>query len=261
MNCQNFESIITDLTRDQIIEATVRQAAIDHAEHCAVCGRRFADENTLTAALRDVAMETQVCKPSANLEEALLKAFRESTINFTGCAANANDSSINQRYLKYVGVAAAIVVVILTLVALSLHTNNQGSVAKTGGDTNSPPVSPKDSPKRIEQGTEPGQYTSPARIETVGNQRPQRPVHRASKNTTPIAGGAADQDVTGQFIALPTAGSLAPLESGQIVRVEVMRSSLIAIGMPMNAQRAGESIKADLLVGQDGLPRAIRFVQ
>lgn len=50
-------------------------------------------------------------------------------------------------------------------------------------------------------------------------------------------------------------------QSGQIVRVKMARSTLIAFGVPMNMERSGELIMADVLVGDDGLPRAIRFVQ
>jgi len=45
------------------------------------------------------------------------------------------------------------------------------------------------------------------------------------------------------------------------VRVQVLRSALIAFGVPMNMERAGELITADVVVGEDGLARAIRFVQ
>jgi len=47
---------------------------------------------------------------------------------------------------------------------------------------------------------------------------------------------------------------------GQLVRVELPRSALTRFGLPMNMNRADERVKADVLVGPDGLPRAIRFV-
>jgi hypothetical protein len=43
--------------------------------------------------------------------------------------------------------------------------------------------------------------------------------------------------------------------------MNVPRSALIAMGFPMNVDRAGELVKADVFVGDDGLARAIRFVQ
>lgn len=52
-----------------------------------------------------------------------------------------------------------------------------------------------------------------------------------------------------------------PMESGEVIRVQMPRSSLIALGLPMDVERAHKSVKADLLIGEDGQARAIRFVR
>jgi hypothetical protein len=39
------------------------------------------------------------------------------------------------------------------------------------------------------------------------------------------------------------------------------RSALASLGLPMNVERANERVKADVLLGHDGLARAIRFVR
>jgi hypothetical protein len=46
-----------------------------------------------------------------------------------------------------------------------------------------------------------------------------------------------------------------------IVRVRMQRSTLGALGLPVNEERAGEWIQVDLLVGNDGLPQAVRLLQ
>jgi hypothetical protein len=51
------------------------------------------------------------------------------------------------------------------------------------------------------------------------------------------------------------------MESGKVIRVQMPRSALIAFGLPVNVERADVPVKADLLVGEDGLARAIRFVR
>ena len=53
---------------------------------------------------------------------------------------------------------------------------------------------------------------------------------------------------------------LSDVEGGQVLRVELPRSALLSFGLPMNPDRAGERVKADVLISSDGLPRAIRFV-
>jgi hypothetical protein len=55
-------------------------------------------------------------------------------------------------------------------------------------------------------------------------------------------------------------GALA-MESGHVVRVELPRTALVSMGLPMNPERAGELVKADVLMGDDGVARAIRFVR
>jgi hypothetical protein len=63
------------------------------------------------------------------------------------------------------------------------------------------------------------------------------------------------------FVALPYAQSGVPLEEAVIVRVEVHPAELRMLGMPVPAAHAGERISADLLIGQDGVARAVRLGQ
>jgi hypothetical protein len=49
-------------------------------------------------------------------------------------------------------------------------------------------------------------------------------------------------------------------ESGEIVRLDMPVTSLPNYGVQMPADAASASVQADLLVGQDGQPRAIRLV-
>ena len=51
-----------------------------------------------------------------------------------------------------------------------------------------------------------------------------------------------------------------PLESGLIVRGEATASALITLGLPITAENINRPVQVDLLLGQDGLARAIRFV-
>jgi hypothetical protein len=50
-------------------------------------------------------------------------------------------------------------------------------------------------------------------------------------------------------------------DGGQLMRVELPRSTMARFGLPVNMARANERVKADVLVSADGLARAIRFVQ
>jgi hypothetical protein len=62
------------------------------------------------------------------------------------------------------------------------------------------------------------------------------------------------------FIALPYAQSDVPLEQPIIVRVQIPASQLGGMGMGVAHVAPEEKINADLLVGQDGIARAVRLV-
>ena len=78
-------------------------------------------------------------------------------------------------------------------------------------------------------------------------------------------GGAAkpnDTENVTEFLPLVAdAPAATPLEGGQLVRVRLPRAALASLGLPLNAERGNEPVKADVLVGNDGLARAIRFVR
>jgi len=67
-------------------------------------------------------------------------------------------------------------------------------------------------------------------------------------------------DSVSDFMPLPGADGLAPLESAMIVRVEMPVSSLRLMGVLINDGQAGGEVQADLLLGQDGLARGVRLV-
>jgi len=80
---------------------------------------------------------------------------------------------------------------------------------------------------------------------------------------TTKASGAndAESEVATQFMPLDYAGPLNLQDGGQLVRVELPRSAMWNLGLPVNMDRYSERVKADVFVGADGLARAIRFVQ
>jgi hypothetical protein len=65
---------------------------------------------------------------------------------------------------------------------------------------------------------------------------------------------------SGDFTLLPD--SMPPaLEDATVVRVQMQRAALGALGLTVNEEHAGDWIQVDLLVGDDGLPQAVRLPQ
>lgn len=94
----------------------------------------------------------------------------------------------------------------------------------------------------------PPQHTLPATTELASIEAPEMA----------DAGEAGSAD--GDFLPLPNAEQVAPGEDMDLVRVEVPRSAMIAAGFAVSASRAAERVEADVLLGPDGLARAVRFV-
>ena len=89
-----------------------------------------------------------------------------------------------------------------------------------------------------------------AATETAGqNQRPDN-----------LAADVSAIDDSSDFTALPGT-TLDETEEAAILRVRMQRGSLGALGLPVNEERAGEWIQVDLLVGNDGLPQAVRLAE
>jgi len=70
---------------------------------------------------------------------------------------------------------------------------------------------------------------------------------------------ATGDEVTTDFI--PLSYDPAPAGATSVVRVELPRAALSAFGLPVNEDRMEDLVRADLLLDQDGLTRAVRFVE
>ena len=71
---------------------------------------------------------------------------------------------------------------------------------------------------------------------------------------------SADATTTDPFIAIPYAEPLAPYERAELQRVKLTRGTLLAMGLPTDVPDADEPMNAELMVGEDGIPRAVRIL-
>lgn len=67
-------------------------------------------------------------------------------------------------------------------------------------------------------------------------------------------------DEGAEFIALESAERIEQEPNAQVVQAEVPRASLASMGVPLSPDNAGESVRAEMLVGADGSPLALRLV-
>lgn len=83
----------------------------------------------------------------------------------------------------------------------------------------------------------------------------------SASSASESAGLRGDAAALTDFVPISAGTNSAPLDGGQVVRVEAPRSALASLGLPVDARRANEKVKADLLLAHDGTAHAIRFVR
>lgn len=62
------------------------------------------------------------------------------------------------------------------------------------------------------------------------------------------------------FIALTSMERIEQEPEPRMVQADVPRTELAALGVPVSPENAGESVRAEMLVGADGSPLALRLV-
>lgn len=257
MNCQSFESAISDLARDQMMEAQERRRALAHAEACERCGARLGDERALSAGLRKMA-ESRDEAPEA-VEASLREAF--------GAWIATHHEPIMvavplwPRLLRWAGAAAAILVV-----ALLAMTAMRSRTAETPDARERASQEKEALPSSVSRPADPQPEATPAALSAIGTGKARAVVRRGTRRVQqnahrPEASSVdSDTEIATEFIPLIHGGDVALPEGGHIMRVELPRSALISFGLPMNMERAHQRVQADVVVGNDGLARAIRFV-
>lgn len=97
--------------------------------------------------------------------------------------------------------------------------------------------------------TLPGSRPADVQKELKRPAAPRRPV---------IAKKAAVREVVTAFF--PLAEAAPPFERGQIWRLEVPASTMRTVGLPVREEHLADRVQADVLVDEEGMLRAIRFV-
>jgi len=70
-----------------------------------------------------------------------------------------------------------------------------------------------------------------------------------------------EPEVGTEFLPVAQGDGWTPLDGGRLVRVGLPRSAMGAFGLPVNEGQALERVQADVVLSDDGLLRAIRFVK
>jgi hypothetical protein len=279
MNCKEFEGMINDLACEHLMLATKRVQALAHTEICARCAARLAQERLLTEHLRLVA-DAEVVEAPTRVKASLMAAFAERNgISAAPAAAvlvkfepaNLPKPTAIRGWSRWAMVAAAAVLVLVAVVTIRLlnaeaPVNSVPNTTAEGTQEVAPQVK---TPETLNASEE-----QKSRIVADNHNRPRQNAEKSpddrqlAKNDTPrkvqstTTGGnqPAQNEVVTDYIPLTYLNDSTAFDSGLVVRVQVPRSTLISMGVPMNVENSSELVKADVVVGDDGVARAIRFV-
>jgi hypothetical protein len=291
MNCQSYEEVLAELARDrtpdrtpdQTMEADLRERAMVHLDKCTACARRLQDGRALTHRLDEMAREMRPLTASARVEEELRNTFRLTFSRPVSSPARAIDrqesevrvqrSEIRGRWNRLALGAAAVLLIVLGIVGLHLRAGRQsqpesGRTEVAGAQTSPrPPLSIVEAgisglpSKSNMEATVAARRTNPYRRPTHSFNRIRKTIQQVTAETTAATADDLESEVATQFMPLSYAGPINPQDGGQLVRVELSRVAMLSMGLPVNMDRYSERVKADVLLGADGLARAIRFVQ
>lgn len=183
------------------------------------------DAATLQAGLRALAHEMAAEQAPARVETALRAEFRRR-----------RSARMWRRAAVVSGIAASIVM--LAASAMIRLRREPAPVAERP-----PVVAPTPAPELA---------LAPAPAQRVRGSRPPRAARPAY---------ALPREVATDFFPVMGADLSDLRDRGSLVRVRLPRSALAVFGLPVHPDRLGGTVNADVLVGEDGLARAIRFVR
>jgi hypothetical protein len=231
MDCDVFETMLEEVERELSLWPGARAQALQHAESCAYCRAQLAAARLLSLELRALAEEDAGLQAPPRVEAKVMAAYR----------ARAGRRLRMWRSLGWAGAAAALWVGAWLLTALPRR-NSAAPAPRKAANSAASPI-------RAAAATRPAAPAESRRERLTGFAKP-----RATR-TQPRASGVA-----GEFIAL--AGSSYPMGEAMVVRVQVPRSAPALLGLPAGGgDFSGGTVSADVVLGEDGVARGIRFVQ
>ena len=253
MNCQKLEEVVNDIAREQLMDVGLREQALAHTRECVQCGRRLEDELSLTSRLHGLAAAIGSIDPPETLPARLLAEFDRQPL-----AVRRRSVAISRG--SWVAIAAALLLVFGALGGMVLRWRR------------SIPLKPADNvlvtnhQAQPEKESEPAPYVSPpGPTTTVGTpilqvRKPARRQGAADSTRSAEAMSHHSHEIATNFFLI-NSSAVTLAEGGRIIRVSLPRSAMARFGLPVNMDRANEPVKADLILGIDNLPQAIRFVQ
>jgi hypothetical protein len=264
MNCQTFEELVSELASEKLMDAALRKSAFVHASACHHCSARLADQRTLSAQLSVLAEATGDELAPPLLKKELMAAFAQRHSAQSALFRNGLPGKISleseewrKSWLRWTLAAAALIACLMISAIIWRQWAMSGQEEKANM-TKPAPTPAQESPTPIPESS----VASEKHDQNRTGKSPEYGSRRRAIKPGVLTGTSANEsEIASEFVPLTFAGETQALQNGYIVRVEVPRATLIAMGLPLSVEREEEAIKADVMMGDNGVAYAIRVVR
>ena len=250
MNCSDFEMNVRVLVRGELIDAARRESILGHAANCPECSDSLAGEQAFMAGVRAVVAELVQQKAPAHVGRTLLTAFREHNSTVAHNTVVPMAAKLTGHWRLHAAAAAILIMVSMSAI---FWIYSRSSV-ETGAAPIASATLVTDDKHSSSSATPSDKHYAELSGEVMGA-APHRSSHRATRHRSKAA-----EELT-EFFPLMEGIDLNSLEAVQSVRVELPASALNDLGLQAGREVPTGPVKADVLLGIDGLARAIRFVR
>ena len=244
MNCAAAREALLDCARDVSMADDVRLALDEHLGGCANCAAELEWQRDLTAALRGLSADARGWTASSTIEDRLREAFASRIAK----PMAPFESKRTARWIYALASAAVVALAVWSGTRPSRSTSPDVGRATAASPMTSPAVTTRAATEEIK--------AESTRVEA--RSAPHRPV--PVRAVTGRRAAPPKQVRSFEFITLPGAAGLPELESGSVVRIAVPVGALPEYGLDIVQAGSKTTVDADVLVGQDGLARAIRLI-
>ncbi|HMG32661.1 MAG TPA: hypothetical protein VKM94_01890 [Blastocatellia bacterium] len=261
MNCNDVETALPELARGSQDNPVLSKRLLLHASSCGNCANRLEQEQILQDSLSALQIEMQPEAAPPIVENQLLAEFRSHHRPATPLAS-ITSSKLTARWILAAAAVLALVAIGLMLAAVQRTSRTAGnSIAKTAAPVDRTKEKPKEAAEK-----KAGALSTPApetpRRRKLKPRRFYDAMASAQDNSNRRANDRAnDSEVATEFFPMTASPALSEGDSGQILRVELPRRALMTFGLPFDPNRPDQRVKADVVLGSDGVARAIRFVK
>jgi hypothetical protein len=237
MNCEEFQDVVISIARRESMDAALSAQAHGHARACLRCAALLADARALGEELALLAADDQEKQAPLHVESALQNEFRKGTRAALRMRAIARWSA---------GAAAAVCLLLLGGAA------SRWLIHRDAPRPGSAVVRPAEQGPRV---VEP----NPGAGSTLASEQADAAMLAAQQNVWGSAVRA--QELTTEFFPFSNNLDTEPFDDATLVRVKLPRAAMASYGFWVSEEHAAEWVNADVVLGEDGQPRAIRFVR